>query len=241
MVTIADSYGLFVGGDFVPASGPSFPTVNPATEEVLAEIGAQHVPEIIVINKADAADPETIARLQRREPHSIVVSAKTGAGIEQLLGMIEHDLPRSAAKAAKQDEFYTQYVDIQKEVEAYREFDPDTFRGKVVSCNCDDPFESNFFKYFAMNFNFLGLKKLIATSYSDSQVAFGQLPLFEIKNLKTRPSGEKPACKIEITEVPDENADGAGDLADVENLLKSRKNALTLLEGDGDFRSAECV
>jgi hypothetical protein len=58
-----------------------------------------------------------------------------------------------AAKAAKQDEFYTQYVDIQKEVEAYLEFDPDTFRGKVVYCNCDDPFESNFFKYFAANFN----------------------------------------------------------------------------------------
>ncbi|NLI44330.1 MAG: modification methylase, partial [Chloroflexi bacterium] len=70
---------------------------------------------------------------------------------------------------------------------------------------------------------------------------FGQLPLFEIQSLKTKPLGEKPACKIEITEVPDENADGAVDLADVENLLKSRKNALTLLEGDGDFRSAECL
>ncbi len=69
-----------------------------AVREVLAEIGAHHVPEIIVINKADAADAETIARLQRREPHSIVVSAKTGQGIEQLLGMIEHDLPRSAVE-----------------------------------------------------------------------------------------------------------------------------------------------
>jgi hypothetical protein len=60
------------------------------------------------------------------------------------------------AKAARQDEFYTQYVDIQKEVEAYLEFDPNTFRGKVVYCNCDDPFESNFFKYFAANFKKLG-------------------------------------------------------------------------------------
>jgi hypothetical protein len=73
-----------------------------------------------------------------------------------------------AAKAAKQDEFYTQYVDIQKEVESYLEFDPDTFHGKVVYCNCDDPFESNFFKYFAANFNKLGLKKLITTSYDGS-------------------------------------------------------------------------
>ena len=82
-----------------------------------------------------------------------------------------------AAKAAKQDEFYTQYVDIQKEVEAYLEFDPDTFRGKVVYCNCDDPFESNFFKYFAANFNKLGLKKLVTTSYDGSPIA-GQGTLF---------------------------------------------------------------
>jgi len=76
-----------------------------------------------------------------------------------------------AAKAAKQDEFYTQYVDIQKEFESYLEFDPDTFRGKVVYCNCDDPFESNFFKYFAANFNKLGLKKLVTTSYDGSPIA----------------------------------------------------------------------
>jgi hypothetical protein len=57
------------------------------------------------------------------------------------------------ARSAKQDEFYTQYIDIQREIEAYLEFDPDTFRGKVVYCNCDDPFESNFFKYFAASFN----------------------------------------------------------------------------------------
>ena len=76
-----------------------------------------------------------------------------------------------AARLAKQDEFYTQYVDIQKEVEAYLEFDPDTFRGKVVYCNCDDPFESNFFKYFAANFNKLGLKRLVSTSYDGSPIA----------------------------------------------------------------------
>jgi len=141
------------------------------------------------------------------------------------------------AKKNKADEFYTQMPDIEAELRHYKEH----FRGKVVLCNCDDPYESNFFKYFAMNFNFLGLKKLIATSFSDSPVAFGQLPLFEIQKLKNRPSGEKPACKIVITEVEDQNADGAVDLADVERLLKNGKNALTLLEGDGDFRSAECV
>jgi len=141
------------------------------------------------------------------------------------------------AKRNKADEFYTQMPDIEAELRHYKEH----FRGKVVLCNCDDPYESNFFKYFAMNFNYLGLKKLIATSYSDSPVAYGQLPLFEIQTLKTRPSAEKPACRIEITEVPDENADGAVDLSDVENLLKSRGNVFSFLEGDGDFRSQECV
>ena len=76
-----------------------------------------------------------------------------------------------SAKKARKDEFYTQYIDIQKEVEAYLEFDEDTFRGKVVYSNCDDPFESNFFKFFAANFNRLGLKKLITTSYDGSRVA----------------------------------------------------------------------
>ena len=67
------------------------------------------------------------------------------------------------AKRAKNDEFYTQYIDIQKEIEKYLDYDPNTFRAKVVYCNCDDPFESNFFRYFVLNFNKLGLKQLITT------------------------------------------------------------------------------
>ena len=75
------------------------------------------------------------------------------------------------AKRAKNDEFYTQYADIQKEIEAYLEFDANVFRGKVVYSNCDDPFESNFFRYFVLNFKKLGLKQLITTSYKPSPVA----------------------------------------------------------------------
>ena len=78
------------------------------------------------------------------------------------------------ANKAKKDEFYTQLVDIEKELKHYKE----QFRGKVVYCNCDDPFESNFFKYFASNFNALGLKRLIATSYKPSPIANTQLGLF---------------------------------------------------------------
>ena len=144
------------------------------------------------------------------------------------------------AKKNKADEFYTQLADIEAEMRHYKE----QFRGKVVFCNCDDPYESNFFKYFALNFNFLGLKKLIATCYVDSPVAGEQLSLFDVANPETGFLPGNPVSKphkIEITEVADENADGAIDLADVEWLLRNRGNALTLLQGDGDFRSAESI
>lgn len=74
------------------------------------------------------------------------------------------------ARAAKQDEFYTQHIDIQKEVEADMEFDSDSFRAKVVYCSCDDPFQSNFSKYFAANFSKLALKMLVTTGYDGSFV-----------------------------------------------------------------------
>jgi len=161
-----------------------------------------------------------------------------------------------AAKAAKKDEFYTQYVDIQKEVDAYLEFVPHTFRGKVVYCNCDDPFESNFFKYFAANFNKLGLKKLITTSYDGSPIA-GQLTLFPEYD-EGNGKREKPkALAVILDHVKDEDGDGAANVTDlwppllsspprVELFLKRNKAARTALKGNekypgGDFRSAECV
>jgi len=137
-----------------------------------------------------------------------------------------------SARTAKTDEFYTQLVDIEKELKNYKE----QFRGKVVYCNCDDPFESNFFKYFASNFNALGLKKLIATSYSGSPIVGGQLPLFEMAGSK----GKQP-LKFEIKEVPDTDKDGAINLDDVKYLLKHDKNTSTPLKGSGDFRSEECI
>lgn len=134
------------------------------------------------------------------------------------------------ARRNKKDEFYTQLSDIENELKHYRDF----FNGKTVFCNCDDPYESNFFKYFALNFNALRLKKLIATCYSASPVMGRELPLFD------RMNGKK-AYKIEITEVIDANDDGAVDLSDVEYLIKHGKNTLSVLEENGDFRSAECV
>lgn len=141
----------------------------------------------------------------------------------------------TSAKRNKADEFYTQLIDIEQELKHYKEH----FYGKTVFCNCDDPYESNFFKYFAMNFNFLGLKKLIATCYDTSPIAYTQLSL--IGENKLIPNGNRRAYKIEIEQVNDYNGDGAVDLADVKYLLQNKNNALTLLHGDGDFRSDECI
>ena len=141
------------------------------------------------------------------------------------------------ARKAKKDEFYTQLADIENELKHYK----DQFRGKIVYCNCDDPYESNFFKYFAANFNALGLKKLITTSYSGSPIAGQQLPLFEIEGLKEIKPKDAEAHRIEINEVPDFNKDGAIDLKDIEQLLKHTANVCAPLKGNGDFRSEECI
>jgi hypothetical protein len=148
------------------------------------------------------------------------------------------------AKKAKNDEFYTQYNDIQKEITAYIEYDPDVFRKKVVYCNCDDPFESNFFRYFVLNFNTLGLKQLITTSYKPSPVANTQLGLFgDDKTLpiaKGRPKVN--ANKFIINEARDIDGDGQFNLKDIADSLKAnKKNEWKPLKGDGDFRSDECI
>lgn len=140
----------------------------------------------------------------------------------------------NAAKTAKKDEFYTQMTDIERELQHYWKH----FRDKVVLCNCDDPYESNFFKYFALRFNQLGLKKLICTCYDGSPVMGSELSLFA---LDAEGEEKKVAYKVEITEVSDVNGDGAVDLADVEYLIKNDKNVLSCLRGNGDFRSKECI
>ena len=138
------------------------------------------------------------------------------------------------AKDAKKDEFYTQLTDIEKELRHYTEY----FRDKVVFCNCDDPYESNFFKYFALNFNRLGLKRLIATCYNGSPVSGNEL-LLDFGDTVDDP--KKVAYKVEITEVNDENGDGAINLADIQYLMQNDKNVISILKGNGDFRSEECI
>jgi len=148
------------------------------------------------------------------------------------------------AKRAKNDEFYTQLGDIQKEIEAYLEYNPDVFRGKVVYCNCDDPYESNFFRYFVLNFKKLGLKRLITTSYKPSPVANTQLLLFaDDESLpKTKGRPKVTANKFIINKVHKINGDEELNLKKIARQLKANKhNEWTPLEGDGDFRSTECI
>lgn len=139
----------------------------------------------------------------------------------------------NAAKAAKKDEFYTEMTDIERELQHYWEH----FRGKVVFCNCDDPYESYFFKYFALHFNHLGLKKLICTCYNGSPVQGNEL-VIDFGDFMDEP--KKIAFKVEITEVKDLNGDGAVDLSDVRYLLQNDKNVISILK-TGDFRDPECI
>lgn len=125
------------------------------------------------------------------------------------------------AKDAKNDEFYTQLSEIEAELNNYT----DKFKGKVVYCNCDDPFESNFFKFFVLNFNRLGLKKLITTCYAGSAVAEHR-------------GGKAELYKAVVKTVNDTTVD---DGIDMEALFESAENELTKLDGDGDFRSPECL
>lgn len=140
-----------------------------------------------------------------------------------------------AAKVNKKDEFYTQLTDIEKELRHYKQH----FGGKTVLCNCDDPFESNFFKYFVLNFNRLGLKKLIATCYAGSPIANQQLSLFDVLGMSAET--ENRPYKAVITTVYDKTGDGGVDMFDVAELFKSGENELSELQGDGDFRSPECL
>lgn len=138
------------------------------------------------------------------------------------------------AKRNKADEFYTQLKDVELELRNYKKY----FENKTIFCNCDDPYESNFFKYFAMNFEHFKLKKLIAIGYDPSPVAGEEINIF---NYLDDLNYESAAFKIEITETPDFNLDGAVDLDDIKYLLKNSKNVLTKLIGDGDFRSKESI
>lgn len=142
--------------------------------------------------------------------------------------MVRHeDLHK--ANRNKKDEFYTTYDVIQAELNYYT----DKFKDKTVLCNCDDPFKSNFAKFFLRNFNYLKLKRLICTSYADSPVAGTQLSLFDNYGI------EQHGYVLDTTQVPMKNGRGVTD-DDISALL-DKKGIVKQLKGNGDFRSVECI
>ena len=135
----------------------------------------------------------------------------------------------SAARNAKNDEFYTQYSDIETEMNAYIEYNPEVFKDKTILLPCDDPEWSNFTKYFASNFTRLGIKKLISTSYAQG-VANKQPTLFELKSPLYNPQQHDTHGKL-FTLTRDTDGNGTVDTDDIEFT--------GYLKGDGDFRSSE--
>ncbi|MBE6312915.1 MAG: DNA methyltransferase [Bacteroidales bacterium] len=135
------------------------------------------------------------------------------------------------AKTAKNDEFYTQYSDIQIEMNAYLEYNPDVFRDRTILLPCDDPEWSNFTKFFAQNFENFGLKKLISTSYAaeSKKIKSWQPTLFETENPNYDADKSRTNGKIFVLD-HDTNQNGRIDINDLQ---------WDYLEGDGDFRSEE--
>ena len=137
------------------------------------------------------------------------------------------------ARITKNDEFYTLWEFIEREVQAYLEFNPDVFRGKTVLCPCDDPEWSNFTKFFALHFSEYGLKKLISTSYAPDSKAYKggyQTTLFELNDPKYDKKKTNVRGKIFVLDSEDANNDGKIDIDDLK---------WDYMAGDGDFRSAE--
>lgn len=126
----------------------------------------------------------------------------------------------------RKDEFYTQFEDVAREMHHYA----DQFRGKSVLCNCDDPFESAFFRFFVLNFETLGLRGLTSTCYAESPIAGVEYPL----------EGGTSSYKAVVTEIPADSLERPDGSLDLESLFSLPGNSLTHLDGDGDFRSPEC-
>lgn len=171
------------------------------------------------------ARPGPVARAERLGDVSVVIEMTKSTSATALL---------TAAKRAKANEFYTQWADVEREMNAYLEYDPEVFRDKVVLLPCDDPEWSNFTKYFALHFSDLGLKKLISTSFAaDSKPGVEYEPtLFEVDTPvfdehKTRAKGKRF-----VLDAFDLNGDGVVNIDDLH---------WDYMEGDGDFRSAEVL
>ena len=187
------------------------PDVKKQAGEVFDEIGISMSAAINTFLKAVVRE-ETMPfdiKTKRQKPQSQSGNAK-----------LNH------AFIVKKDEFYTQYEDVEKEMLNHQEL----LKGKTILCNCDDPFESAFFRFFVINFNRLGLAGLASTCYACSSLAGKEYPL----------EGGTGAYKSVVTDVPEDTIERPDGSLDLESLFSMPGNSLAHLTGDGDFRSEEC-
>lgn len=161
-----------------------------------------------------------------RIPFDLDTTHPPASGPRKTAGAPKNATLNQAFKA-KKDEFFTQYEDIERELIHYSE----EFRGKHVLCNCDDPFESAFFRYFLLHFEELGLASLKSTCYVSSPLAGQEYPL---------ESGNRPYFTV-VTRIPDEEIVLPDGSLDLEAVFSMQSNSISWLEGDGDFRSSECI
>lgn len=146
--------------------------------------------------------------------------------------MVGNSILNKSKSTKNNDEFYTTYETIENELAHYEI----QLRDKVVLCNCDDPFESNFSKYFIRNFNRLKLKKLICTSFYSSKIITSESNLTDDNG---EPLSNKHGYVLKVTSVPKRISENSSD-AEIHDLLK-RKGSVKKLSGTGDFRSKECI
>ena len=169
-----------------------------------------------------------IKQMINGKDQEIITINKTGNSI----------LNNAKYSADNTDEWYTTYETIAEELSHYK----NQFIDKVVLCNCDDPFESNFCYYFLRHFNQLKLKKLICTSYSGSkidQLVNGQLTLDLLDADGNPVINNKHGYVLTITQIPGEHEEEVPDNV-IKNVLQ-KKNVVRKLSGNGDFRSQECI
>ncbi len=165
-------------------------------------------------------------------PHLKVLSL--GTAVAKIMKKYSNSDLRLASKN-KKDEFYTQLIDIEKEMQHYKAH----FQGKTVYCNCDNAFRSNFFKFFVLNFNTLKIKKLVASNFVFDVTSQERRVSAETSDERNRHDDTPYCVEINIVNSACSHEKSLPEL--MEHLMQNKKNSLQVLQGNGDFRSQECI
>lgn len=198
-------------------------SIKPTTTMRLNLDGKRHASEVFTNNDIGISVAANVSLDAMVREGVMSSDIKTG---RQITRSKSGNATLNRAFIVKRDEFYTQYEDVAREMVRHRE----QLKGKAILCNCDDPFESAFFRFFVCHFNNFGLAKLMSTSYAGSSMAGREYPL----------GGGTAAYKAVVTQVPDKTLIRPDGSLNLESLFAMQGNSLVQLTGDGDFRSSEC-